>query len=44
MLYQLLAYYTFDKQEKASLWEYIKWTVVIFQNLAVLEVGHFHSI
>lgn len=38
MLYQLFAFYTIDKQEKLSLWEYLKWTVMIFQNLAVLEV------
>ncbi|XP_063696219.1 very-long-chain (3R)-3-hydroxyacyl-CoA dehydratase 2 [Culicoides brevitarsis] len=40
MLYQLFAFYTIDKQEKLSLWEYLKWTVMIFQNLAVLEIFH----
>jgi len=40
MLYQLIAYYTIDRGTKQTLWEYIGWTVIIFQNAAVLEVLH----
>jgi very-long-chain (3R)-3-hydroxyacyl-CoA dehydratase len=41
MLFQLIAFYTFDKQDpKVSLWDYIKWTVIIFQNAALLEIFH----
>lgn len=41
MLFQLISYYTIDKavQSKMTLWEYISWTVVVFQNAAVLEVN-----
>lgn len=39
MLYQLIAYYTIHRDTKQTLWEYISWTVIIFQNAAVLEVS-----
>lgn len=39
MLYQLIAYYTIHRGTKQTLWEYISWTVIIFQNAAVLEVS-----
>lgn len=39
MLYQLIAYYTIHKGTKQTLWEYLSWTVIIFQNAAVLEVN-----
>jgi very-long-chain (3R)-3-hydroxyacyl-CoA dehydratase len=39
MLYQLIAYYTIHSGTKQTLWEYIGWTVIIFQNAAVLEVS-----
>lgn len=40
MLYQLIAFYTIDKQpDSVTLWDYIKWTVIIFQNMAVFEVS-----
>lgn len=39
MLYQLIAYYTIHKGTKQTLWEYIAWTVIIFQNAALLEVS-----
>lgn len=39
MLYQLIAYYTIHAGTKQTLWEYISWTVIIFQNAAALEVG-----
>lgn len=38
MLYQLVAFYTIDSGAAPSLWEYLAWTVIIFQNAAVLEV------
>lgn len=38
MLFQLIAYYTIHRDTKQTLWEYIGWTVIIFQNAAVLEV------
>ncbi|XP_055696523.1 very-long-chain (3R)-3-hydroxyacyl-CoA dehydratase 2 [Lutzomyia longipalpis] len=40
MLYQLLAYYTVDRDSGKTLWEYISLTVIIFQNAAVLEILH----
>ncbi|KAL7035823.1 hypothetical protein ACKWTF_008575 [Chironomus riparius] len=42
MLFQLISYYTIDKavQSKMTLWEYISWTVIVFQNAAVLEILH----
>lgn len=41
MLYQLVAFYTIDKQpESVQLWDYIGWTVIIFQNAAILEIFH----
>lgn len=39
MLYQLIAYYLTDVAKGQSLWDYIGWTVIIFQNAAVLEVN-----
>jgi hypothetical protein len=38
MLVQLISYYTIDRGSKQTLWEYLAWTVIIFQNAAVLEV------
>lgn len=38
MLYQLIAYYTIHAGTKQTLWEYISWTVIVFQNAAALEV------
>jgi len=40
MLYQLIAYYTIHRGTQQTLWEYIAWTVIIFQNAAVLEIIH----
>jgi very-long-chain (3R)-3-hydroxyacyl-CoA dehydratase len=40
MLYQLIAFYTIDKGAAATLWDYIKLTVIVFQNAAVLEIVH----
>lgn len=39
MLYQLIAYYTIHRGTQQTLWEFISWTVIIFQNAAVLEVN-----
>lgn len=39
MLYQLIAYYTIHRGTQQTLWEYISWTVIIFQNAAALEVS-----
>lgn len=39
MFYQLLAYYTFDKGNGQTLWDYLGTTVMIFQNAAALEVS-----
>lgn len=38
MLFQLISFYTIDRNSGKTLWEYISWTVIIFQNAAVLEV------
>jgi hypothetical protein len=38
MLYQLIAFYTIDKGIEKTLWDYIKLTVIVFQNAALLEV------
>ncbi|XP_058452985.1 very-long-chain (3R)-3-hydroxyacyl-CoA dehydratase 2 [Malaya genurostris] len=40
MLYQLVAYYTFDNGNGKPLWDYLGTTVIIFQNAAVLEIVH----
>ncbi|CRK98938.1 CLUMA_CG011943, isoform A [Clunio marinus] len=40
MLYQLIAYYTIHRGTTQTLWEFICWTVIIFQNAAVLEIFH----
>lgn len=39
MLYQLIAYYTTNAAAGKTLWDYIGWTVIIFQNAAFLEVS-----
>lgn len=39
MLYQLIAYYTIDKNNGKTLWDYLGYTVIIFQNAALLEVS-----
>ncbi|KFB35502.1 hypothetical protein ZHAS_00002294 [Anopheles sinensis] len=40
MLYQLLAYYTVDKGTDKTLWDYLGFTVILFQNAALLEIVH----
>uniref|UniRef100_A0A182XXC5 Very-long-chain (3R)-3-hydroxyacyl-CoA dehydratase n=1 Tax=Anopheles stephensi TaxID=30069 RepID=A0A182XXC5_ANOST len=40
MLYQLIAYYTIDKGTQQTLWEYLGFTVILFQNAALLEIVH----
>ncbi|XP_310375.5 very-long-chain (3R)-3-hydroxyacyl-CoA dehydratase hpo-8 [Anopheles gambiae] len=40
MLYQLIAYYTIDKGTEKTLWDYLGFTVVLFQNAALLEIVH----
>ncbi|CAD7092906.1 unnamed protein product [Hermetia illucens] len=40
MLYQLIAYYTTNAAAGKTLWDYIGWTVIIFQNAAFLEIFH----
>jgi hypothetical protein len=39
MLFQLIAYYTIHRGTQETLWEFISWTVIIFQNAAILEVS-----
>ncbi|KAF4527504.1 hypothetical protein B566_EDAN016201 [Ephemera danica] len=39
LLYQMILYYTNPSPEQ-SLWETVKWTVIVFQNAAILEVIH----
>lgn len=38
LLYQLIAYYTLERTTQQTLWEYLGWTVLVFQNAALLEV------
>lgn len=40
MLYQLIAYYTIDKGTDKTLWDYLGFTVILFQNAALLEIVH----
>lgn len=42
LLYQLIAYYTFDRASDKTLWEYLGCTLLIFQNAALLEVCTAH--
>lgn len=40
IFYQLVAYYTFDKGNGQTLWEYLGNAVIFFQNAAALEIIH----
>lgn len=40
ILYQLIAYYTTNVAGGKTLWDYIGWSVILFQNAAVLEMIH----
>ncbi|KAF2881858.1 hypothetical protein ILUMI_24322 [Ignelater luminosus] len=40
ILFRLLSYYIFSNSEAASLYQNLKWPLIIFQNAAVLEILH----
>ena len=39
-MYLLLSHYAKPKEQQRTLYESLKWPVIIFQNLAILEVFH----